>query len=161
MGVFGDPIEENSCQDLAWYREECNLPVVVTLLDVTFPLPDRNVKAPSAIGRDDPRVPNGTQQSVQPQKDGGSRADFPGQVESQLTTYGSLLSRKLNGLAPSLSLLTARTPSRSSVRCCPVLHSSLALRDSSTMFRVSLIRKVLDVPGVSRRQLSDTFRLWS
>ena len=47
-------------------------PVVVTLLGVTLSLPDRNDNAPSPAGRDDLRVPNGTQESVQPQKGGDS-----------------------------------------------------------------------------------------
>ena len=49
-----------STQDLAWHREEGNPPVVVTLLGVTLSLPDRNDNAPSPVGRDDPRIPNGT-----------------------------------------------------------------------------------------------------
>ena len=47
-------------------------PIVVTILCVTLSLPDPNDNAPSSVGRDDPRVPNGTQQRVQPQKCGGS-----------------------------------------------------------------------------------------
>ena len=47
-------------------------PSVVALLGVTLSLPDRDDNAPSPLGRDDPRVPNGTQQSVQPQEGGGS-----------------------------------------------------------------------------------------
>ena len=62
------PIEENSCQDLAWHREGANPLVFVTLLGVTLSLSDRNDDAPSPVGRDDPCVPNGTQKSVQPQK---------------------------------------------------------------------------------------------
>ena len=63
----------NSCQDLAWHREDGNppSPVVVTLLGVTLSLPVRNDNAPSPVGRDNPRVPNGTQKSVQSQKGGG------------------------------------------------------------------------------------------
>ena len=57
----------NSCQDLAWHREEDNPPVVVTLLRVTLSLPDRNDNAPSPVGQDDPALPNGAQHSVQPQ----------------------------------------------------------------------------------------------
>ena len=60
---MADSIEENSCQDLAWHREECNPPVVVTILGVTLSLPDQNDNAPSPVGRDDPRVPNGRQRS--------------------------------------------------------------------------------------------------
>ena len=50
--MAADPVEENSSQDLAWHREEVNPPVVVTLLGVTFSLPDRNDNAPSPVGRD-------------------------------------------------------------------------------------------------------------
>ena len=52
----------------------------------------------------------------------------------------------------SLSLLTARTALCFSSRYC------LALRLSSMMFSISLVKKLFYVPGVSRRQLPDTFR---
>ena len=68
---MADPIKENLFQELAWHREEGNPSVVVTLLGVTLSLPDRNDNAPSPVGRDNLRVPNGTQQSVQPQKSSG------------------------------------------------------------------------------------------
>ena len=45
--------------------------MVVTLLGVTISLPHRNDNAASAGGRDDPSVPNGTQQIGQPSKGGG------------------------------------------------------------------------------------------
>ena len=66
------PVEEKSRQDLVWYREEGNLTVVFTFLGVTLSFPDQNDNAPSLFGRDNPRVSNRTQKSVQPQKCGGS-----------------------------------------------------------------------------------------
>ena len=64
--VLADSVE-NSCQDFAWHEAEDNPPVVVTFLGVTLFLPDGNDNTPSPIDRDNPRVPNGTQQ-----KGGGS-----------------------------------------------------------------------------------------
>ena len=58
----------------------------------------------------------------------------------------------------TLSLLAACTASCLSSRYCPVLHSSQALRLSSRVFRVSLVRKLLGVPAVSRRQHSGTLK---
>ena len=63
---MADPIEENSCQDLAWHREEGNPPVVVTLLGVTLFLPDRKDNSLSPDSRDVPAILNGTQESVRP-----------------------------------------------------------------------------------------------
>ena len=59
-----DPVEEISCQDLAWYRKKGNTHVVISLLSVTLSFPDWNDDAPSPVDRDD--------QSVQPYKDGSS-----------------------------------------------------------------------------------------
>ena len=53
---MANPNEKDSCQDLAWHKEEGNPPVVVTLLGVTLSLPDPNDNPPFPIGRDDPRV---------------------------------------------------------------------------------------------------------
>ena len=50
----------------ACYREE-EPSVIFTLLGATLSLPDRNDKASSLVGRDDTRIPNATQQSVQSQ----------------------------------------------------------------------------------------------
>ena len=69
--LLADPVE-NSCQDLAWHRGKGNPSVVVTLLGFTLSLPDENDNAPSLVGHDDRRVPNGTQRSVQPQEGGHS-----------------------------------------------------------------------------------------
>ena len=69
---MADSIDKNSGHDLAWYREDGKHPVVVTLLHINLSLPDRNDNTSSPVGRNDPRVPNGTQQSVQPQKGGGT-----------------------------------------------------------------------------------------
>ena len=69
---MADSIDKNSGHDLAWYREDGKHPVVVTLLHINLSLPDRNEYTSSPVGRNDPRVPNGTQQSVQPQASGGS-----------------------------------------------------------------------------------------
>ena len=57
-------VEKDTCQDLAWYREEGNPPVVVTLLVVTLTLPDRNDNAPSPVGREVHRGPNETTECV-------------------------------------------------------------------------------------------------
>ena len=69
--LLADPVEENSCQDLAWHREEIT-PLVDALLDVTLSLPDWTDNAPSPLALADPRVPHGKQQSVHRQKSGGS-----------------------------------------------------------------------------------------
>ena len=58
--LLADPIEENSFQDIAWHREVGKPSVFVTLLGVTLSLPDRKDNAPSPVGGDDPRIPNGT-----------------------------------------------------------------------------------------------------
>ena len=69
---MADTAEKNLCQDLPRYRKESQYPVVVTLPSVTHTLLDRNENAHSPMSRDDPRVSNGTQQSMPPQKGGGS-----------------------------------------------------------------------------------------
>ena len=79
-------------------------------------------------------------------------------VESQFDHKFHSTAYEIPRTCASLSILTARTASRFSSRYCPVFSSSLALRLSSMMFRVSLVRKPLGVPGVSRRLPSDTFR---
>ena len=66
---MADPIEENSCQDLAWHRKEGKPPVVVTLLGVTLSLPDRKDNAPSPVGRDDPRTPYSVCLPLEPMAD--------------------------------------------------------------------------------------------
>ena len=71
--LLADPAEKKSRQDLHWYREDCNPPVVVTLLGVNLYLPDRD-NVPSPVGRDDPRVPNGTEQCA---NTGGRRLSLP------------------------------------------------------------------------------------
>ena len=59
-----DPVQKNSCQDLAWYREDGNPAVVVTFVCVTFPFEIGTATPLFAVDRDDLRVPNGRQQSL-------------------------------------------------------------------------------------------------
>ena len=55
---------------------------------------------------------------------------------------------------------TYSTASRSISLYCPVFRSSLALGLSSMVFKVSLVRKLLDVQGVTRTQFHDTYEIW-
>ena len=52
--------------------------------------------------------------------------------------------------------LKALAASRFSTQYCPVLPSNLTMRLSSVVFRVSMIRKLLALPGVFRRLLFDS-----
>ena len=67
---LADPIEDNSCQAL--HGTERRVTPCSCYTPGCHPSSSRsNDNAPFPVGRDDPRVPNGTQQNVQPQKDGG------------------------------------------------------------------------------------------
>ena len=78
-----------------------------------------------------------------PRPKGSQRPDSSVGKSSQLTTSGSPLSRRHHGLAPP-SPSSPHVVSRFSSRYCPVLLSSLDLRLSSKMFRVSLVRNLQD-----------------
>ena len=62
MGAFGSHFEGEYAPGITRYIVEFN-PFVVTLLGLTLPLSYKDDNAPSPICQDDPRVPDGTQQT--------------------------------------------------------------------------------------------------
>ena len=80
----------------------------------------------------------------------------------------SVRKSRVNPPQVSLYCLTVSTDffclslNNSSISCrhCTVLPSSKALRPSSIVFRVFLVRNVLVVPDVSCRELSHVFVIW-
>ena len=69
-------------------------------------------------------------------------------------TNGSPLPCRLHGIAPIFVLSHSTCSLTLQLRYCPVFSSSVALRLSSIVFRISLVRNLLDVSGV---YLSDSF----
>ena len=67
--LAANPVQQDPGEDLARHREECNTSVVVALTGITLSLPDGDNDALSPVGRDDPRVPHGTNECMQPLED--------------------------------------------------------------------------------------------